>query len=133
MLCNTPSIVTPVSNKKESLITAFASRHEHGHAVLGAQLRFTERVPLPPGAPGDRRAAHQHVDGIIHHAKYFHSIDGLKRQDSHGKLLFHFVKKRFLKHPVYNLFDSLRLFAQIAVRAERIAWSRLRRQHRRTP
>ena len=41
---------------------------------------------------------------------------GLSGKTAIGKLLFHFVKKRFLQHPVYHLFDGFRLFAEIAVR-----------------
>jgi len=38
------------------------------------------------------------------------------------------VTKRFLQHPVYNLFDGLGLFPEVTVRTERIARSGLRRR-----
>ena len=116
--------------QKGIFVAAFVGRHEHGHAVLGAQLRSrVGRRCSRLCALGDRRVAHQHVDGIIHHAQVFPRDRRLSAAPTAmSNLLLHFVKKRFLQHPVDNLFDGLRFLAEKAVLAERIAGSRLRRR-----
>jgi hypothetical protein len=46
--------------------------------MLGAKLRLAVRIAPPFQTPGDRGAAHQDIDGVIHYAQDLYSVDRLK-------------------------------------------------------
>ena len=97
-----------------------------GHERFRAAVVRDERVAIALEPPCHRRAAHQHIDGIVHDAEDLDSIDGF--QLNHGHLLPDFMAKRLFHHPVDDLFHGFRFFAEKAMLAEGIARARLRRR-----
>jgi len=105
------AVVTPVSNKKESLLppSNVVTSMDTPCSARSCGLFRESRSRLARRAIGVLPINTSMELSITLSISTLST--GLSGTTAMGNLLLYFVKKRFLKHPVYNLFDSLGLFA----------------------